>query len=364
MVAGDVTAFDEPAYRANLAGYLNISSSSIGLTVEAASTRVHSRIVPTVGTTASALVDSLSRLTLSNASLILGANVTKLYSPEIVMEVMPPSQPPGRPPPLLPLTPTEPPRPGSPPTPPTFPPPPYPPPPYVCNASDLTSDVDVSIANEFGASTQLSFASVLSSTNDSSVHVSALAAGTLHTRQMRALTRPTAHTNATLYAYVQSFRWRKEGAFVSQAQTSHVTRPAAVLHAVLRTAKVWVDRPAVYTAYTLQDEDGSSLVDTSGSFAAALNVGNANVNCSAPHMTSAVRDQTRHLGFCRLLLAASSFGVPGADTSPVTMRIASVDGNPLSELSRSLGEVTLAQPPGWWDPTLRTTVSGGRETAP
>ena len=143
-------------------------------------------------------------------------------------------------------------------------------------------------------------------------------------------------------------------------QVSDLTKRPTALLAVLRTTRVWVDRPTLYTTYTLHDEDGSFRVDTSGSFGVTLTTASSGGSCSHSTLASQVY---RHLAYCTDSVASTAFTSLTAETNyAVAMAVTPGDGS--TNLHADLGNVVLTPPPSWWDATLRTTTTGARSSAP
>lgn len=232
---------------------------------------------------------------------------------------------------------------------PKLPPPPPQTPPLPCDPCTVTAGVAASIGN-VATSTQLSFPS-RAVTSECKYN------GTLFTEpSIGGLFVPQKSTEAELYAYVQNYRWLKGGAYVSQVQTSTLRKRPAVLDATLRTPRVWVDRPTLYTVYNLRDEDGSFFIDRSQGFMSVLIIDNDTSTCSSSQ-------QNRHLDYCSWSVPSARFaGLNVETTVAVDMRVTPGDGS--ANLETSLGNVRLTPPPKWWDADLRAATTGTRGSAP
>ena len=198
----------------------------------------------------------------------------------------------------------------------------------------------------------------LSSSKSASSGTGYSSLGVSVSQRLKTLYIPPKGTSGTLYAHVQDSLWQKNNANVYQTQSALTSRIATHGIAVLRTQRVWVDRPNIYVSYMLQDADGRFVVDTSS---LSVNIEVLDTSGSSSCSTSKLHDTLyRHMDACSFTVPQNVFTGLSSDAQ----RFVDIKVHPLSSSSHffitQLPSVTLIKPPDWYDPDLRSRNIGTR----
>ena len=154
---------------------------------------------------------------------------------------------------------------------------------------------------------------------------------------------PLKNTGATLFAFVQDSKWVKGNTNVKKTQTYQSKKPAVNVLAVLRTDRIWVDRPSVMVTYTLQDEDGKFGVDKSSLSVTleAEHIGFGSTSCSTSYTD---RTMYRHMGTCQHQVPTLVFTTISEDfTEDVVLSVVSQSG--ATPLQTNLANVQVIRRP-------------------
>lgn len=129
----------------------------------------------------------------------------------------------------------------------------------------------------------------------------------------------------------------------------------ATAEVFLRTSEAWVDRPSIYIAYTVRDEDGSPEVE-----APTLSIvdPHSTLRSASCHTNWAGTPRRYFLDYCSA--QGSSFPVPGTPDVQVQIGVAFAN-TAANDEQIHMRNITLVSPPFWYHASLRELFGGVRD---